>query len=115
MGHHLFTKLLMPTILNTAGTSEDKVRIINLSSDLHSMAPKGGILFDNINQPDAGLMFVASLLCSLFLDWIADWHSTRYGHAKLANLLHTKALAKRYGGSGKNIIIAAVHPGVVQT
>lgn len=50
-----------------------------------------------------------------FLDWIADWHSTRYGHAKLANLLHTKALAKRYGGSGKNIIIAAVHPGVVQT
>lgn len=76
MGHHLFTKLLLPTILRTATTSEDQVRIINLSSEIHSMAPKSGILFDNINQPASGYMYV-----------------TRSLHNSLAQLLMTIARA----------------------
>lgn len=57
MGHYLFTKLLMPTLVKTAATAKDPVRIVNLSSDGHAMAPKGGILFDNIDQPTSGTMF----------------------------------------------------------
>lgn len=45
----------------------------------------------------------------------ANARSARYAHAKLANVLHTKALAARYGGRENNVIVAAVHPGVVET
>lgn len=62
MGHYLFTKLLMPTLSKTAATAKDPVRIVNLSSDGHSMAPKGGILFDNINQPTSNTLFATHLL-----------------------------------------------------
>jgi len=41
-----------------------------------------------------------------------SYHSyTRYGHSKLANVLFTKELAKRY----PNIKSVAIHPGRVQT
>ncbi|KAK5128698.1 hypothetical protein LTR85_000031 [Meristemomyces frigidus] len=92
MGHALFTKLLLPTLLRTAEQPGADVRIVSLSSEGHQMAPSQGIIY---NQPD--------------LEKCATW--TRYGQSKLANILHAKALQKRY----PSITATALHPGVIIT
>lgn len=92
MGHALFTKLLLPTMLKTAEQPGADVRIINLSSEGHQMAPSSGIIY---NQAD--------------LEKCATW--TRYGQSKLANILHAKALQNRY----PSITATALHPGVIIT
>ncbi|KAK4550786.1 hypothetical protein LTR36_000366 [Oleoguttula mirabilis] len=92
MGHALFTKLLLPTMLKTAEQPGADVRIVNLSSEGHQMAPSPGIIY---NQPD--------------LEKCATW--TRYGQSKLANILHAKALQKRY----PSITTTSLHPGVIIT
>ncbi|PWY96492.1 NAD(P)-binding protein [Aspergillus sclerotioniger CBS 115572] len=75
---------------SVAGT----VRIVNVSSDGHEkLAPKRGIIFEDAN------------LKGDYSVW------TRYGHSKLANVLYTKELAKRY----PNILSFSVHPGTVKT
>src|ERR1700712_795182 len=92
IGHFLLTKLLLPTMLKTAAESKtpDSVRIVNLSSDGHYHALAPGINFEDLTHGNA-------------------W--TRYAQSKLANLLHAKALAKRY----PTIISTSVHPGTVGT
>ncbi|KAI8910347.1 hypothetical protein EDD86DRAFT_190325 [Gorgonomyces haynaldii] len=89
VGHFLFTTTLIPAILKA-----DKPRIVNLSSSAQRMAPKNGIEFENINNEKAMSNF------------------ERYGQSKLANILFTRSLNKRYGDK---IYVNAVHPGVVQT
>ncbi|KAL1302232.1 hypothetical protein AAFC00_002657 [Neodothiora populina] len=93
MGHALLTKLLLPTLVKTAAEAPDSdVRIINLSSAGHQLAPSGGIVF---NQ-DA-------------LETYGTW--ARYGATKLANILHARVLSAKY----PQITCAAVHPGVILT
>jgi NAD(P)-dependent dehydrogenase (short-subunit alcohol dehydrogenase family) len=95
IGPHLLTKLLIPTLLETAELPELKpkgVRIINVSSAGHYTAPPGGIVFDDINQEKAHAL-------------------TRYGQSKLANILETRELARRY----PSITSVVVHPGVILT
>lgn len=97
LAHYLLTRLLLPTLVSTAEESPaGTVRIVNVSSDGHAkLAPKEGILFDDkCHAKDAG-----------------TW--TRYGMSKLANVLHTKELARRYGGNG--IVAVCLHPGTVKT
>jgi NAD(P)-dependent dehydrogenase (short-subunit alcohol dehydrogenase family) len=93
VGHFLLTKLLLPTMLDTA-KQESKVpgsvRVVNLSSDGHYHAPAPGINFDDFT-------------CS------HTWF--RYAQSKLANILHAKALAKRY----PTIVFTSVHPGTART
>ena len=104
LAHWVFTERLVPRMLETsknlpAGT----VRIVNLTSGGHMMAPKPGIDFDNVSLEN---------------------HSpiNRYGQGKLANILHAKTLNKMYGPSpGKKIEekgeiwTSSVHPGIVTT
>ncbi len=92
LGHYLFTKLLLPTLLSTAEQSNSDVRIINLTSMGHQLAPSKGIDFEHHHLENA-----------------STW--TRYGQSKLANILYTKELARRYPG----ITSVAVHPGVIKT
>ncbi|KAF2116520.1 hypothetical protein BDV96DRAFT_598421 [Lophiotrema nucula] len=92
MGHFLLTKLLLPTLLSTASEPDGDVRIVNLTSMGHYMAPKGGILWD---QKAA--------------EGVSTWR--RYGSAKLANILFTKQLAERY----PQITSVSIHPGVIIT
>jgi NAD(P)-dependent dehydrogenase (short-subunit alcohol dehydrogenase family) len=97
LAHYLLTSLLLPPlVLTTRDSTAGTVRIVNVSSDGHvKLAPKEGILFDGkCHAKDAG-----------------TW--TRYGMSKLANVLHTKELARRYGGSG--IVAVCLHPGTVKT
>merc|ERR1711977_120003 len=92
MGHALFTKLLLPTLLKTAETPGADVRVVNLSSEGHNMAPNGGILFDQAA-----------------LEKVGPW--ARYGQAKLANILHARELQKHH----PSLTATALHPGVIVT
>lgn len=92
IGHFLLTKLLLPTLQKTAEQPGSDVRIVNMSSMGHQMAPNVGINFEDHHLPAA-----------------STW--TRYGQSKLANILFASELARRY----PNITSVAVHPGVVNT
>jgi NAD(P)-dependent dehydrogenase (short-subunit alcohol dehydrogenase family) len=92
MGHALLTKLLMPTLLKTAEEPSADVRIVNLTSMGHHMAPSGGIIWDQKALEN-------------------KWTWYLYGQSKLANILFTRELANRY----PQITSVTVHPGVILT
>ncbi|GAW27409.1 putative short chain dehydrogenase protein [Rosellinia necatrix] len=107
LGHWLLTERLLPLLRRTAAAlPPGRVRVVNLSSSGHLMAPRGGIRFDDPSLPDA-----------------SPW--SRYGQSKLANILHAAALHRAYGpgsGSGSGgkegsgeIWVSSVHPGIVET
>jgi len=88
-GHFYLTNLLMPLLKKAAPGA----RIVNVSSIAHN---RGAIQWDDIN----------------FNKTPYD-SSKAYAQSKLANILFTKELAKRLGGSG--VTAYALHPGVVAT
>ena len=92
MGHALLTRLLLPTLLITSEEPNSDVRIVNLASIGHHMAPSGGVIFDQAA-----------------LENYSTWR--RYGQAKLSNILFARELARRY----PTIKSVAVHPGIIMT
>jgi NAD(P)-dependent dehydrogenase (short-subunit alcohol dehydrogenase family) len=94
VGHVLFTRLLLPLLLKTAADPQQDVRIINLTSDGHKLAPKGGFLPDEVKTEMASYTTFA-----------------RYGQSKLANILFTIELGRRY----PQITSVSIHPGGVMT
>ncbi|KAK7178565.1 retinol dehydrogenase [Paraphaeosphaeria sporulosa] len=94
MGPALLTKLLMSLLDKTSKLPNSDVRVVQLSSALFQLAPKGGILFPELKTPMAS--FSGRAL---------------YGQSKLANLYFIKSLAKRYPA----IKCVSLHPGVVKT
>ncbi|CZT16990.1 related to alcohol dehydrogenase homolog Bli-4 [Ramularia collo-cygni] len=90
LGHALLTKLLLPTLLKTAEEPNSDVRVINVSSEGHMMAP--GIIYDQEK-----------------LETYNTWR--RYGQSKLANILHARELQRRY----PQITATSLHPGVIIT
>ena len=93
VGHALLTKLLMPTLERTVDRTRD-VRIVNVSSAGHNMPPKGGLVLKEATTDIAS-----------YNTW------ARYGQSKLANVLFTRGLARRYPA----IRSIALHPGAVDT
>lgn len=94
VGHALLVKLLLPTLEKTAAEPDSDVRIVSLSSLGHKYTVTGGVDFKTLktDRKDA-----------------TTW--ARYGQSKLANILYSKALARRYPA----IKCVAVHPGAVDT
>lgn len=88
LGHFLLTNLLLENIL--AGTFP---RVVVTSSDLHK---RGRIDYDSFTNPKRHRLGVSG-----------------YAQAKLANLLFTRELARRYGDRG--LTANAFHPGGVAT
>lgn len=88
MGHFILVTGLIDS-LTEAG------RVVMLSSSAHSMAPKGGIVFDNLSGDKR------------YTPW------GQYGQSKMANLLFAKELSRRFAGTKRTA--NAVHPGVIQT
>jgi NAD(P)-dependent dehydrogenase (short-subunit alcohol dehydrogenase family) len=74
---------------------KEQARVVMLSSSAHRQAPKVGIELDNLDG------------AKHYSPWSA------YGQSKLANLLFSKQLARRFAGSGRTA--NAVHPGVIRT
>ncbi|EEB07535.1 short chain dehydrogenase [Schizosaccharomyces japonicus yFS275] len=97
LSHYLLTMYLVPALKRAASHSPSgEVRIVNVSSLGHLFAPRDGIHFEDLNMKDAYFGVYA-----------------RYGQSKLANILHSLALAKRLEGFG--IHSFSVHPGAVHT
>ncbi|KAH3908576.1 hypothetical protein HBH56_169290 [Parastagonospora nodorum] len=92
MGHALLTKLLLPTLLETAKQPGADVRIVSLSSAGHRMPASEGIVFDQAA-----------------LENVNTWR--RYGSSKLANILYARSLATHY----PQITSVSLHPGVILT
>ncbi|OAK98249.1 oxidoreductase-like protein [Phaeosphaeriaceae sp. SRC1lsM3a] len=92
MGHALLTKLLLPTLLETAKQPGADVRVVTLSSMGHHMTVPGGIMFDQAA-----------------LEQYSTWK--RYGASKLANILYTRALAEHH----PQLMCVSLHPGVILT
>lgn len=86
LGPFLFTKLLTPVLLRTAASkdlSPGDVRIVWVSSSAAElMAPKGGIIMEN-------------------LDYRVDKRAGyKYGVSKAGNVYHATEYSKRYGSDG---------------
>jgi NAD(P)-dependent dehydrogenase (short-subunit alcohol dehydrogenase family) len=94
LGHFLLTNKLLPLLRATAATlPRGAVRIINVSSSAHEYS--SGLDWNDLQ----------------LLDSFAT--AKAYMNAKLANVLFTRALAKRVAPYG--IVANAVHPGLVAT
>jgi NAD(P)-dependent dehydrogenase (short-subunit alcohol dehydrogenase family) len=94
LGHFLFTDRVLPLLRAAAAdAAPGATRIINVSSSAHEYTP--GIDWNDIQS-------------------VSDFQPMRaYMNAKLANVLFTRALAKRLTDSG--IVVHAMHPGAVDT
>jgi retinol dehydrogenase-12 len=87
LGHFLLTQLLLPKLLE-----QPHSRVVNVSSKAHYSAAR--IDFEELRQPGKGF---------------GALHA--YSVSKLANVLHAKELAARYGAQGLHAY--SLHPGVV--
>ncbi|KAF5623087.1 light induced alcohol dehydrogenase Bli-4 [Fusarium sp. NRRL 52700] len=103
LGPFLLTRELLP-LLNKTQAQHPGVRIVNVASTAHYDVPTGakfGSLddFNNTygseNEPSANYL--------------------RYGYSKLATILHTKELQRRFDQQGIDILALSVHPGGVAT
>ncbi|KAL0933757.1 oxidoreductase C736.13-like protein 2 [Colletotrichum truncatum] len=97
IGHAMVVRALLPVLERTAALPDSDVRIVNLTSVGYQGHPRGGISFSTLKTTQAGIPV------------LGNW--TRYGQSKLANILFTTELARRYPA----ITTVAVHPGVVET
>ena len=88
MGHFILVNSLLDQ-LTPAG------RVVMVSSDAHTRAPKSGIEFDNLDGSKG----------------YSPWRN--YGQSKFANLLFAKELAQRFQGTQQTA--NAIHPGIVAT
>ena len=95
VGHALLVKLLLPTLLRTAGRPNSDVRVVVLTSLGFRGHPLCGIDFPSLRTTRQGML----------------GHWIRYGQSKLANILFASELARRY----PSITTASVHPGVINT
>lgn len=97
LGHSLLVKLLLPVLQSTSKLPGADVRVINMTSVAYKQAPSQGIDFATLKTDQANL--------GLFGKW------ARYGQSKLAQLLYTDELARRY----PEITWVSVHPGYIFT
>lgn len=88
LSHFLLTELLLESMLK-----KNHARIVNISSALHK---KGKINFSDLQFINRPYRIIEA-----------------YANSKLMNILYTRELAERLNGS--NIVVSAVHPGVIST
>lgn len=80
VAHALLIRKLLPLLQKTAA-EQGEARIIPISSLALVLAPKGGIVFDDLKTTQAYWL-------------LGKWQ--RYAQSKLANLLYGRELARRY-------------------
>jgi NAD(P)-dependent dehydrogenase (short-subunit alcohol dehydrogenase family) len=100
LGHAMITKQLLPFLLKATKEPNSDVRIVNNTSDGYeaSRMIKGGISFAELES--------SGTINRWFL---GPWQ--RYGQSKLANILFSAELARRY----PELTSVVIHPGVVRT
>ncbi|KAF1944935.1 NAD(P)-binding protein [Clathrospora elynae] len=96
IGHVVLTSHLLPLLKSTAKKG-DKVRLVQLGSNIHEQAPKE-TKFESVDE--------------LNTDYGPQ---IQYGRSKLATILYAKYLARHLTSQHPNILSNAVHPGIVET
>jgi retinol dehydrogenase-12 len=99
LGHALLIKLLFPLLLKTIEIQGD-VRVILLTSSGYRFHDPRGIIFKDLRTTQQNLTRLGMFGGML-----------RYFQSKLAIILYTDELARRY----PMIKVVAVHPGIVDT
>ena len=96
MGHVILTSHLLPILKKTADAG-NTVRIVNLASNAHEMAPTE-TKFESLEElnKDHG-------------------PNPLYGRSKLAGILYARYLNKHLTSAHPNILANATHPGFVET
>jgi len=92
LGHFLFTHGLLSALEEGAREAGEPSRIVNVSSDAHRMSR--GLSWDDLGCERRKYRELSV-----------------YADSKLANILFTRELARRFEGRG--VVAHAVHPGVV--
>lgn len=95
-GHVILTSHLLPLLKKTAEKG-DKVRIVQLGSNAHEMAPKD-TKFESVDEMNTDL-----------------GPNPQYGRSKLAAILYAKYLHRHVTSAHPNILSNATHPGIVET
>ena len=97
LGHFVLTNKIISSLTDRAASmSVPRLRVVNLSSSAHY----------------AGVTDAASLVRTGRAENRPYTRFGAYCDSKLANVLFTKELARRFGG---RVVSAAVHPGIVNT
>ncbi|GFZ17439.1 NAD(P)-binding Rossmann-fold superfamily protein [Actinidia rufa] len=97
LGHFLLTELLMGKMVETAANTGIQGRIINVSSVIHTWVKRDNFCFSKMLNPKS-------------------YNGTRaYAQSKLANILHTKEVARKLKARNARVTVNAVHPGIVKT
>jgi NAD(P)-dependent dehydrogenase (short-subunit alcohol dehydrogenase family) len=95
-GHVVLTSHLLPILKETAKKG-DKVRIVCTSSNLHEQTPSD-TQFASVDELNTDL-----------------GPQPQYGRSKLAALLYAKYLSRHLTSQHPNILVNAIHPGIVET
>ncbi|KAH3976942.1 hypothetical protein HBI56_016130 [Parastagonospora nodorum] len=95
-GHVVLTSHLLPLLKSTADKG-DTVRIVQLGSNAHEMAPKD-TKFASIDELNTDL-----------------GPNPQYGRSKLAAILYARYLDRHLHSKYPNILSNATHPGIVET
>lgn len=95
VGHAYLTKLLLNSLKESSPS-----RVVSVSSLAEQNAYKEGLRFDEWRPRDGRMP-------------IEYEDGGAYGQSKLANLMYTKELARRFNNTG--ISFYSLHPGVIQT
>lgn len=96
LGPFYLTQLLMSALIKGAPTAPGgKARIVNVSSVMHTV---GWLDFETLKESEA---------------WRRRPRHSRYSQSKLANVVISNELARRYGDQG--IVSTAVNPGSIDT
>lgn len=104
IAHWLLAYHLMPVLLSTAAKeAPGSVRIVCVASDANKLFETKNIMYDVDEIAKSG-----------------GFH--RYGHSKLANVLHAMSLNDKYGPGSRNckdgkgeVWTASLHPGLIDT
>ncbi|KAL5115826.1 hypothetical protein ACEQ8H_006321 [Pleosporales sp. CAS-2024a] len=96
MGHVVLTSHLLPLLKSTAGKG-NTVRIVQLGSNAHEMAPKD-TKFASVDELNTNL-----------------GPNAQYGRSKLASILYARYLNRHLTSQYPNILSNATHPGIVET
>jgi hypothetical protein len=116
-GHFYFTKLLIPTLIATAKKSPGAVRVVNVSSIVHMMAPSEGIRWPTIDKGDEALAArrqfnMARLKGQTSLVSLSSPCEQHLDPNRLkGSILFSNELARRYGSEG--IVSISLFPGAV--
>ncbi|GMP33815.1 hypothetical protein CsSME_00006970 [Camellia sinensis var. sinensis] len=92
-----YLELLLEKMVETAAHTGIQGRIINVSSVIHSWVKPETFCFNQLLNPN-------------------NYNGTdAYAQSKLANILHTKEIARQLKARNARVTMNAVHPGIVKT